>query len=655
MRVELVGINSPGVNQALSLTYLKSYFIKNEAIQNKLSLSIQNFSTRQSSEFICSKIYKQMPDILGFSCYMWNKEKVLELCQMMKAVLPKMILILGGPEPSVADKLFLQQNKEIDILIKGEGEVSFSELLNNLVSGKAINDILGITYRKGEHIIQNELRPQILDLDDIPSPYLNGILSLKKEQNQMFWEISRGCPFKCGFCADHKNFKRLAFVSMGRIEEEIRLLTAQTNLQRIWVLDSTFNFNPERAKKIIRLIKKYNKNNIQFVVETRAEFTDEEMAKLFNEANIGVDIGLQTIHKTTMKNINRITKMDTLQQKIFILNKNSVDYKIDLIAGLPGDNYETFKSGVDYLISQNTNALGLFTLSVLPGTPIFNHAEKFKIKFLRKAPYDILSNYTFSYDDLFRAKILIKSIKIFHRPVLFGIIKKFIKTLDTLPSHFFESWFQWLNNKIRITQEDYITQDFDNLFPLRKKYFIFEKFFSDILSKYRKEEFILPLNDIFTFFYLHEKISRIKKYGVKEPSHIKNNNILGLTVELNSIIRRFGYNFKGLLDEKQNEPFDFKLIKKEPWYVLILIKKGSVQSFTISSQTYEILKSCNGKKNISDIIKTFARGNKYQIRKIQEKTIPFFISAINNQFLSMKAHHDVSHSQKKQSKVNNRW
>lgn len=398
-------------NFSLAFGYLKAYALKDNLLTDKANIQIMDFS--QEGNNVTQVLYyisMIKPDILGLSCYCWNMDKIERLTIQVKKILPETIIILGGPEvgPIAAD--YLNTNRYVDVIIKGEGEISFSELLKYYVLNKgSLEKIKGIAYRKNGETIENEDQVLIENLDDIPSPYLTGILSPK--DSVTYLETYRGCPYRCAYCFEGKNFPKLRYFSEERTKQELKLILENDTISSFSFIDPVFNLNKKKLKILSNLITNLNTNNKRLhTIETIVEKLDEETVKIFKKMNIeSIETGPQTINQNTLKNIKRYFNKDKFENGINLLHKYEIKIISDLMIGLPGDNIFNFFNSISYIIGLYPKRLVFSTLHVLPGTYLQKNAEKFCLVYDPKSPHCVLSTDSFPFQKIKKAEVFAES------------------------------------------------------------------------------------------------------------------------------------------------------------------------------------------------------------------------------------------------------
>ena len=375
-----------GTDIQLALYYLKAYLLKNNP---QAQATIQVFTENQSIPAILRKIIASKAQLIGFSCYLWNIKKTLNICRRLKEINPGLMIVLGGPEASPRAQDLLTHEKAVDVVVRGEGEESFARLAERMSRSRAVDlsGIRGITFRKGAEIIHNPDRPLLRDIADIPSPYLSGLVNLKDRNIvDVPLETMRGCSSRCHYCYYHKNFPVARYFPLSRVEKELKFILSHKP-HEVYLMDPTFNSNPQRAKNILKIFIKYNQG-ANLHVELKAELVDREMARLLSEAHAyNIEIGIQSTDPKTLKAINRTFNKEKFVRGIRYLNKYKLYYEIQLIDALPHQSYESLMSSLDWLYSLRPAKVVIFRLAVLGGTTLRERAASFGIEYDHYPPY----------------------------------------------------------------------------------------------------------------------------------------------------------------------------------------------------------------------------------------------------------------------------
>ncbi len=353
---------------------------------------------------------------------------------------PELTLVAGGPE-AYADPANVLGEGGFDAVVRGEGEATFSQLVQALARGEALAPIPGLTVAMPDGVRSAGSRPPAADLDDFPSPWLTGTL-VPQEGGGVLWETSRGCPFSCDFCFDARGSRGVRPLPMERLAKELELFAA-AGVAQIWVLDSTFNYPPERGKELLRLLAR-KAPFIHFHLEAKADFLDKETAHLLSQISCSIQIGLQSAHPEVLRHIHRSLDPDQFSRRIRQLAHAGLTYGIDLIYGLPGDNLAGFRKSLDLALSLAPNHLDLFPLAVLPGTELYANRDSYGLKAMASPPYEIIESQSWSRAELQQSRQLAAAADLFYNPgrsvAFFGAL---LRAVGMTPSVFLEGFARW--------------------------------------------------------------------------------------------------------------------------------------------------------------------------------------------------------------------
>ena len=429
MKNILVGINSKYVHTNLAIRYLKKYIEQN----SNEKIKIYESSINNNIQKIIRDVVEYEPDNIFFSVYIWNVEMVFKITKELKKILPNKRIILGGPEVSYNPDEILEKNIEIDGILIGEGE---NVLLNFLT--KDIKDVKGVYYREDNKIKFNGFEPLIENLDIIPFPYDDE--ELEDIHKIVYYESSRGCPFNCSYCMSSID-KSVRYFSLERTKKDLkRFIDIGTRLVKF--VDRTFNLNKDRYMEIWKFLLENYRENITFHFEINANIFDDEVLEFLKKVPrklFQFEIGVQTTNPSTMKAINRNNSLDRLFHNVTCINKN-IHLHLDLIAGLPFEDYETFGKSFDYVYKTKCEMIQLGFLKMLKGTQMKDEGEKYNYKYLDFPPYEILSNEFISYKDICRLKDIEEVLDFYYNS------QKFLKSVDFVVENFFESPFKFFES-----------------------------------------------------------------------------------------------------------------------------------------------------------------------------------------------------------------
>ena len=443
-----------GTDIQLALYYLKAYLLKNNP---QVQATIQVFSENQSTPSITRKILSSKAQLIGFSCYLWNIKKTLSICRRLKEINPGLIIVLGGPEVSPRAQDILAQEKAVDVVARGEGEESFAQLAERMRRSAAVDlsGIKGITFRKGAEIIHNPDMPLLPDVDNIPSPYLTGLVNLKdKNIVDVPLETTRGCSSRCHYCYYHKNFPVARYFPLSRVEKELKLILAHKP-HEVYLMDPTFNSNPKRAKKILKIFIKYNQG-ANLHVELKAELVDQEMAKLLSDAHAyNIEIGIQSTNPTVLKAVNRAFNKEKFARGIDYLNKYKLYYEIQLIDALPHQSYESLMRSLDWLYSLHPAKVVIFRLAVLGGTTLRKRVASFGIVYDHRPPYFACKSNAMTEDEVGKIEKLSYAMdRIYDSQVFQKTLYAFKAKAGVKISAILEDWVAW-ESRFKTRPADY--------------------------------------------------------------------------------------------------------------------------------------------------------------------------------------------------------
>lgn len=504
MKTLLVAINSKYIHSNLAVYYLQAYTAR---YQHKTSLV--EYTINQHTEDIFQSIYLEKPDIIAFSCYIWNIEIVENLCRELRKVLPQVKIWLGGPEVSYDSKEYLLNHKEIDGIMMGEGEETFKEILdfyNKSEENLSLEDIKGIVYREST-IIQTALRP-LLDFNKIPFPYYD----LSKFENKIiYYESSRGCPFSCSYCLSSVE-KSLRLRDIELVKEELNFFLDH-KVKQVKFVDRTFNCNKTHTLAVWRHIAQYDNGVTNFHFEIAADLLDDEeieLLKSMREGLIQLEIGIQSTNEMTIEAINRKMDFKKVSEKVRQVSKGkNVHQHLDLIAGLPYEDYDSFRNSFNEVYELKPEQLQLGFLKVLKGTPIVEDKEKYGVVYRDTPPYEVLFTNYLSYDEVLDLKLVEEMVQVYYNSGQFEMTIKFVE-------HFFDTNFDLYKELGEFYRDN-------NLFDIRhsrnRRYEILLEFMTPRLSETDGFKEILTYD-----LYIREKLRKAPSFS---PNNEKYKDVYG--------------------------------------------------------------------------------------------------------------------------------
>lgn len=439
----------------------------------------------QDDEQLLTAILVGGPDLVAFPLYLWNRTRILALARCLRRRRPEIFLLAGGPEATADPEGVLTEGK-LDAVIRGEGESTFRELLAARAQGDDPAGLAGLTLRTAAGIVAGPERPATARLDDHPSPWLTGVLT-PSAGGGVLWEISRGCPFACDFCYDARGGHGVRPLSAERLQAELDLFV-RADVSRIWILDSTFNFPPERGRELLRLLVR-KAPHIHFHLEAKADYLDRETAGLLARLSCSVQIGLQSADPQVLRRLHRALDPGHFVRQVRLLAAEGVTFGLDLIYGLPGDDYQGFCRSLTFALQLAANHLDLFPLAVLPGTPLHRQRQDFGIESDDAPPYLLRCSTSWSEEDMARSRHLAAATDLFYnlgRAV--GFFPALLRASGAEPVPFLAGFADWLLKERRIEEERFLAIDAwrpEEVLPLQEGYV-------DHLLRRQRREVLLP-------------------------------------------------------------------------------------------------------------------------------------------------------------------
>jgi anaerobic magnesium-protoporphyrin IX monomethyl ester cyclase len=402
MNIVLSTLNAKFIHMSLGLRYLKSF-----AEKDFPSIAIAEYTIKDPAMNIVSDLFQRKPDVIGFSCYIWNIEETIVVIGMLRKIMPDVIIVLGGPEVSYDTGYWMNRLPEVDYIVMGEGEETFHHLLTELQGDRALYSVFGLAYRssKDGSVVLNAPRPK-LALDDIPTPHRfpEDVPSLASRV--VYFETSRGCPFSCQFCLSSIEVG-VRYFDMERTKSDL-LYLIHAGAKLIKFVDRTFNIKRDYAMEIFEFLIQ-NHQGCVFQFEITADIMRPEVLDYLAEnAPPGVfrfEIGVQSTNDLTNSLVKRRQNFAKLTRTVTkVKESGKIDQHLDLIAGLPEEDYATFRKTFNDVFALGPEELQLGFLKMLRGTGMRHDAEKYGYIYMDHAPYEILGNTILPFSDLVRIK-----------------------------------------------------------------------------------------------------------------------------------------------------------------------------------------------------------------------------------------------------------
>lgn len=409
MKILLVACNAKYIHSNLAVYDLQAY-----ASDYADHIVLKEYTINQQKDDIMRDIYLEHPDVVCVSCYIWNLSFVKELMADLIKILPGADFWAGGPEVSYDAEKFLTENSEFKGVMVGEGEETFKELAGYYVekNPQDLKDMTGICYRDGDQIIHNGWR-QIMDLSSIPFIYKD----LSEFKNRIiYYESSRGCPFSCSYCLSSID-KKLRFRDTETVKKELQFFI-DNKVPQVKFVDRTFNCKHDHAMAIWKYINEHDNGVTNFHFEISADLLREEELQEMSTMRPGLiqlEIGVQSTNPDTIKAIHRTMDFEKLKGIVDRIHSfGNIHQHLDLIAGLPYEDYDSFRNSFNDVYALKPQQLQLGFLKVLKGSHMMEMCKEYGIVYKTQEPYEVLSTKWLDYDHVLKLKTVENMVEVYY-------------------------------------------------------------------------------------------------------------------------------------------------------------------------------------------------------------------------------------------------
>lgn len=422
MKILLAACNAKYIHSNLAVYNLRAY-----AEDYRKNIVLKEYTINQQKDEILRDIYLEKPDVICFSCYIWNISFVKEIAEDLKKILPDSIFWAGGPEVSFDAEDFLKKNPGFFGVMVGEGEETFRELCRFYVDKKgSLEEISGIAFGCGEKIRHNGWR-EIMDLSNVPFAYED----MEDFRNKIvYYESSRGCPFSCSYCLSSVD-KKLRFRKLDLVKKELQFFIDR-KVPQVKFVDRTFNCKHSHAMEIWKYILEHDNGITNFHFEISADLLKEEELSLMEKMRPGLiqlEIGVQSTNPETIKAIRRTMDFKKLSEIVDRIHCfENIHQHLDLIAGLPYENYESFQNSFNQVYALKPEQLQLGFLKVLKGSLMKEMAEEYGIIHKEKEPYEVLSTKWLSYGEILKLKTVESMVEVYYNSGQFQNILNYMES-----------------------------------------------------------------------------------------------------------------------------------------------------------------------------------------------------------------------------------
>ncbi len=433
MKILLVAINAKYIHSNLAIRSLRAY--AKEYVDN---VEIAEFTINNYSHQIIKEIYKKSADVIAFSTYIWNVNMVYEVAEEIKKLMPQTKIWLGGPQVSYDGDKVLLENTFLTGVMCGEGEAIFKDLAAYYIGKKgSLKDIDGIIYRENEEILINPAR-KLLNMDEVPFVYED--LS-DFEDKIIYYESSRGCPYSCSYCISSID-KSVRFRSIELVKKELQFFLDK-KVTQVKFVDRTFNCKREHTMAVWKYILENDNGVTNFHFEIAANLLSDEEIELISRMRPGLiqlEIGVQSVNEKTIEEIDRKISFEKISEVCKKVSKGqNIHQHLDLIAGLPYEDYESFKNSFNKVFELEPQQLQLGFLKVLKGSNMERRALQYELKYLTNAPYEVLSTKWISYDEILKLKNVEEMVETYYNSGQYPNTIKYLLTKFDTPFDMFEA------------------------------------------------------------------------------------------------------------------------------------------------------------------------------------------------------------------------
>ncbi|MEY8354437.1 DUF4080 domain-containing protein [Lachnospiraceae bacterium 54-53] len=451
MKFLLAALNAKYIHSNPGIYSLKAYaekFVKEPELEaGSFRIEIGEYTINNQPDDILKDIYERKPDAVGFSCYIWNISYILELVRDLPKVLPQVEIWLGGPEVSYDAAEILSREGSVYGIMMGEGEETFSRVVRCYLNGSGRFDLIdGVAVRNDAGTpVENPLKT-VVDMSSIPFLYSD----LADFENRIvYYESSRGCPFSCSYCLSSLD-KSVRFRDTGLVLEELDFFL-ERRVPQVKFVDRTFNCSRKHTMDIWRHIAEHDNGVTNFHFEISADLLNEEELELMSRMRPGLiqlEIGVQSTNPDTIQEIRRQTDLTLLKKTVARINSfGNIHQHLDLIAGLPHEDYGSFRNSFNEVYRMKPEQLQLGFLKVLKGSFMAEKAEEYGVRFRQKPPYEVLSTRWLDYGEILKLKVLEDMLEVYGNSGQFRtVMKELCREFET-PFDMFEALAEYYDKQ----------------------------------------------------------------------------------------------------------------------------------------------------------------------------------------------------------------
>ena len=443
MKILLTTLNSKYIHSALSLKYIYNNIVD----INEISVNVKEYTINENLQDIFADILSDTYDLIAFSCYIWNIEYIIKLCNDIKIANEDVKILLGGPEVSYESYEFMLRHKFADFIIRDEGEVIFRKFVKSYIQDKNFSNIPSFLYRENGKIIENEYEPPIDNLALIRGAY--DIFNENDIKDKIvYYETSRGCSYSCAYCLSSIT-KKVRFFPYEKVISDIKKIV-DAGAKQIKFVDRTFNFDKNRTSDIIKYLCSIDNGKINFHFEITAHILQDDLLDILKNVRQGLfqfEIGVQSTNKETIKSVNRVDNFEKIKEKVIkIKSFGNIHQHLDLIVGLPYEDIESLKKSFNDVMNLRPDNLQLGFLKVLKGSPIKEMTDQYKIKYREYSPYEVISTKFISYKEVIMVKHMEEMLEDYYNSMTYNYSLDYV--FDVFDGDYFDFFKKFSEFKI---------------------------------------------------------------------------------------------------------------------------------------------------------------------------------------------------------------
>ena len=605
MKIALVNVNKSRVLKNIEYHVFTAKTFVEARSWNEITVEIVNVYMTDDMATSAGLIDSQQADIVVFRVLYWNAAYIMKLAKVCRC--SKSVKGLWGYDTFAHPEEYLK--KDFDFIVQDEPELSLYEMAMLMRNGESVGKASGIVYKDKEHksFVYGESRT-VSDLDMIPSPYLNGMIPVT-ETTAVFWEIARGCLFKCDFCVDFSHGGSLRYHSFSYLEQELKFF-AEKGVTQLTIGCSIANLSHQQFRKVLAMIEQYLPTAV-FEIQVRADLLSKSDIEMLADMNIFLNLGVQTtnqkVHETLFTSFNVERAISNIK---YMSNYPNLMFGIDIMAGLPKMSYEDFLNDLEVVFNLWPISINVLRLSLYPGTKIYNRMREFGYSIENGYPYRVVENADFNKKDMEKVEEISNGIDLFYnKGRMVSIITMLSKGLEMPCSEIILRWNKWIKKKsINVNTVDVETFEYPVLFEYIHEFFfyMFDRFqkkklwplASDLLkhNHFYTTSLMVEKDDVLTMPYQLETITDSSAIGINESAFFD----------------KFSYDVEDLIDTGYIDLKKYASeVEKEELCGLVYRIDGSVFTKVISEEEFAVFDFIRSKSKatLGEIKKKFKKIN----------------------------------------------